>query len=834
MKQTHALFLSLLFTYPVSAEPFIVKDGQPTAEIVVATAAHEGVKRAAEDLQFHLEKISGAALPVVNAPSKEVPYQLYVGENEFTKALGYSLPGFHNSGYDILVTEHYAVFAGPTTYYPAPKFNPRDPKSVEAFHKLMGYKCGLEQFESGGAHFNTPLKIFSNDDVGPWHAVSAFLESLGVRFYAPYENGTIFPEMKNVSLRVGRTTKEAAYGRREWAYGPAMRSDKDGVAWLKRLMCGNRSGLVYNHTTRVILEAAETAQAHPEWLAEEKPGKRFEAHGGQCQGIPRYTDPGFQQACVDWARKLLDTYPQLGAVTLGAPDGGNPYDWRDRQKYEANGLSAKQGYADMMWDFHCAIARELKKSHPDKGLIWWCQYNDSIPTNIDPANIPDNLIFPGAAHPADLVLDTTARQFREYNEKITEVFNPKMKGPAWEWWLSYRSPTAPRFPIFFGKRLQEFRQFNRGFSDGSFMEVFPAWQTSGVKVNEGMKIGEVPISHLMMYVNMKLLWDPDLDLVALLNEYYKNWYGPAEKEMKAFHEFAEQVWCRQESRSVTANTGFLKEADVEQYFTMLAEAKAKAPSGTIYHARIEAMEKGYEPLKRLFPSLKREGPLVRAYPVPETFPLDGDMKKYPHNEPEPGAPEPYPPIGFGWHKLLDHGDGKALSGEELKKVGTHVSVNFQPQSRTLCIAAVCYEPEMASLAASATKHDDDGIFYDDVIEIYLDSPERSFFKVVVNPNGAIYDETQDVSIVARDSLPILWNPGVKANVKKYDDRWEAEIRIPCADLGVLGPTEQYPWGLQIGRTRIASLGTDKQKHYSLSPTGGAYRVMSKWARMWVR
>ena len=115
MKHTLALLTALLLA-PLAAlhaaEPFLVENGQPRAEIVVANAAHEGVKRAAEDLQFHLKEISGAALPVVNAPSKEIPYQLYVGENEFTKALGYSLPGFHNSGYDILVTEHYAVFAG--------------------------------------------------------------------------------------------------------------------------------------------------------------------------------------------------------------------------------------------------------------------------------------------------------------------------------------------------------------------------------------------------------------------------------------------------------------------------------------------------------------------------------------------------------------------------------------------------------------------------------------------------------------------------------------------------------------------------------------------------
>lgn len=366
------------------------------------------------------------------------------------------------------------------------------------------------------------------------------------------------------------------------------------------------------------------------------------------------------------------------------------------------------------------------------------------------------------------------------------------------------------------------------------MEVTPAWLSSGTKGEQGFRIGEVPITHLMMYVNMKLLWNPDLDLDALLNEYYRLWYGPAEAAMKDFHEFAEQVWCRQESRSVTETNGFLKEDDVPKYFEKLAAAKALTEPGTLYYQRIEAMEEGFAPLKKLFPSIMRQGAWVRAYPVPESFPLDGDLSKYPCNAP-PAGKEPYdPPIGFGWHSLRDHSSGDPLRDEEAKTQGTRVSVNFQPDSRTLCIAAICYEPDMDALAASTVLNDDLGIFQDDVLEIYFDSPERSYFKVVVNTKGAIWDESQDQTIIARDTLPLLWDPGCQAIVKKYDNRWEVEVRIPCKDLGVLGPTQQYPWGLQIGRTRIANLGSSSQRTFSLAPTGGAYKIQSKWARIWLR
>ena len=47
----------------------VVKNGKPAAEIVVAADAHEGVKRAAEDLAHFIKKMTGAELKIVNAPT---------------------------------------------------------------------------------------------------------------------------------------------------------------------------------------------------------------------------------------------------------------------------------------------------------------------------------------------------------------------------------------------------------------------------------------------------------------------------------------------------------------------------------------------------------------------------------------------------------------------------------------------------------------------------------------------------------------------------------------------------------------------------------------------
>jgi hypothetical protein len=75
---------------------------------------------------------------------------------------------------------------------------------------------------------------------------------------------------------------------------------------------------------------------------------------------------------------------------------------------------------------------------------------------------------------------------------------------------------------------------------------------------------------------------------------------------------------------------------------------------------------------------------------------------------------------------------------------------------------------------------------------------------------------------------------VKAVVKKYADRWEAEIMIPVKDLGQLGPTQEFPWGILVGRTRMLGGGPASHVGYSITPTGGAYATLPKWGKLWVK
>src|SRR6056297_2730210 len=71
-----------------AAESFLVEDGCPRAEIVIAEKPPRTTRLAARELQTYVEKISGAKLGIVTEPSGKVPVSVFVGQSAHTEKLG--------------------------------------------------------------------------------------------------------------------------------------------------------------------------------------------------------------------------------------------------------------------------------------------------------------------------------------------------------------------------------------------------------------------------------------------------------------------------------------------------------------------------------------------------------------------------------------------------------------------------------------------------------------------------------------------------------------------------------------------------------------------------
>jgi hypothetical protein len=176
------LSLLLLMSASTWAAPVeLVKGGKAVSEIIMDKDANQSVKLAAKDLQTYLKKISGAELKIANTPTPEVKNQIYVGEGEFTRKLGFKPSKFNNSGFEIVAKDNYVILTG-TDRISRKSTVTNDLKKWQDF---CGEKFGLDHVNDGLGEFNPPLNLYANDDTGTWYAASELLEQLGVRFYAP-------------------------------------------------------------------------------------------------------------------------------------------------------------------------------------------------------------------------------------------------------------------------------------------------------------------------------------------------------------------------------------------------------------------------------------------------------------------------------------------------------------------------------------------------------------------------------------------------------------------------------------------------------------------------
>lgn len=115
MKKSAFALAALLLT-PLAAlhaaNTFLVENGQPRAEIVIAEKPQRSVRIAAQDLQTYLEKIGGAKLPIVTEPSGVGMTKLFVGKSSHTDKLHIAADGLKNGAYRIVSGTDWIVFIG--------------------------------------------------------------------------------------------------------------------------------------------------------------------------------------------------------------------------------------------------------------------------------------------------------------------------------------------------------------------------------------------------------------------------------------------------------------------------------------------------------------------------------------------------------------------------------------------------------------------------------------------------------------------------------------------------------------------------------------------------
>ncbi|MCA1808082.1 MAG: DUF4838 domain-containing protein [Lentisphaerae bacterium] len=811
------LFAGLGLAGHVSAEPFIVEDGQPQAAIVIAGEPTRMQKLAAEELQKYVKKISGAELPIGKAPSDELPVTIYVGESEFTRKLGLQTDDLDSGAYRIKSGNNWLVLMGKDTNYfmdlpgdAGPEYMSRNSdknRAVEAWNKENGPKWSYAA--DNYWYYNSELDVWTTDEHGSLNAVNDFLRSLGVRWYMPGKFGEICPEMKNINLPKIDEKVSSEWKSREmifWRNRPHQTSPEH-VLWQLRLGMHIDTKVWGIHGTAQLLR--------PEWVKENHP--EFYALYGTERALKQknekacYSSEGLFQSAVGFSKMMFDKYNK-NVVTLTPTDAFMAICQCEKCRGKDTPERGLHGVlSDYVWDFMNRVAAEVAKTHPDK-YIRCHAYNSyrEAPLKID------------TFHPNLKVSICRSRnsfhdpEVKEKYRTIQDAFISKLTSQKIALFEYYSSRDG--VPRYYPHILAEDMQDLAGNIEGTYIEV------SGGETFQSEKMPDPTMAtrHLHLWLTGRLwfspdpagLWWTDVENVDdLLNEYYINFYGPAAKEMKAFVNYNEKYWPLSRSKVEV----------IDKIFELINTAHKAAGSEGIYADRIQLVIDYIEPLKVIREQLKvgRDGNPVAVFAETEekNMKLDGRLDEE------------------IWKETNTYDLKDVVTGRDLK-YKTTFKVVWAGDS--LYFGVRCEEPEMDKLLLPAKKMGDLTIFDGDEIELLLEPPSHAYYQIAIDPMGYVTDLDRPNSIIIGKTgkYKIEWESGITVAPHRGDNFWSVEVKVPALgenqgkilpDFGVSGdkPTKEAPWHFNIGRIRVGSKGCEMSM---FSPTGEeGFHYMGKFA-----
>lgn len=798
-----ALFAGLMISSSVYGATFIVKDGQPQAEIVISEQPPRMVKLAAEELQAYIEKISGAKLAITNEAGKGSPVKIYVGKSKYTDELKLSAEGLNDGAFKIISGKDWLALIGQdsdfTPLKPFTLSRADAPRMMEEWDKLTGEKWGNPQV-AGFKGYNQKMGIWAGDERGSLNAVYEFLRGLGVRWYLPGELGEIVPEMKTIELAASDrlVTPDFPYRDLSISYGAYFIATKEDILWQLRLGLNHKGGFGGGHGIIYAHNREEVKKAHPEYYALWC-GNRAIDHKGGC-GAPCLSSEGLLQQNVKFARAMFDTY-KIPAINVSPADGYGALCECELCKGKSTPERGWNGtLSDYVWNYVNRVAIELYKTHPDRKVTGLAYSSYQLPPEkID--KLSPNVDVVICRWRSNFYDPETREQFRKLTEAWLEKL-PSKEIYIWDYYLHNR-PGQDNIPAVYPHLIADDLRYLKGKSRGDFIEIYSH------RTNEFGYIA-LALNHLNVYTTARLLWDSGQDIDKMMDEYCTLFYGPAAKEMKEFLAFAEANWPMMRNQVDL----------IDRVFVLLDKASRAAGKDTVYAQRVRMVADYVQPMKELRVRLtegRKDVPKAQAGKRDKKdLKLDGRLDdKF-------------------WEGLPVY-DLKDLVTNKPPVHGTSFQIGCDGE--TLYFGIKCGEDDMKNLNVTGTKNGDPNIFMGDNLELLLETPTHSYYQVAFNPNGNVMNNDR------KKGMNIQWSSGIEAFTHKGDDFWSMEIRVPVAgdkaeDVdplnGISGnlPTEKQPWFFNLCRQRLR--GKDRELS-AFSPTGkNAFHVLLKFGELSVR
>lgn len=808
------LSLSAFATLP-AAEVYLVQDGRPQAEIILAEKPARMARLAAKELQTYVEKISGSRLEIVTQPHEgKVP--VYVGRSRFTDALKLSTEGLENGAFLMASTPQWLALLGPDEDFVPIEPWGRDRSAKETarvnaeFDKITG-DTFWNHHRDVYARYHQDLDVWDYDDAGTLNAVHEYLRSIGVRWFAPGELGEVVPALKTLPLPQVNKTVKPDFGMRRFTFYTDHTGIGDKALWCFRLGLnnGHKIGGITQicHGMKFVLMREEMKKAHPEMYLLNG-GKRDTTSKGS--GYPDLTSPLFFEKQLKFSRAMFDHFKEpMLSIDLVDGYGGMT---SDDPKWMAQ-LTPERGWSGSMSDhvfgYLNRMALELNKSHPDR-LVSGLAYSGY---RLPPAKIEK-------MSPNFVLIETRQRQSfwdeakrKEYQETRAAWMKKLLPGRylTWDYSINARPEQAGR-PVYYTRQISRDLRELKGQTLGEMIEIYD--HPAGKEASFGYD--PLSIEHLNLYLTARLWWDADQDLETLLADYFTSYFGPAAAPMRAFMDYSEANWMHMGQDP----------AKIGQAISLLSAAQAAADPQSAPGKRMQKIADMMKPLQVLQQQLSRKRETDLAYRVLEAHqtggkaltsrPFDGQvLKDY-------------------WTDTRSVGLLK-LTPSDPKPVGA-TTFQIQREESILHIGIICHEPDMAGLNIASATPDDPKILNGDCVTLLIETPSRAYYEISVSPSGATIEIDH-----AKDGKGVKWTSGAQCAVHRGEKLWSVHLRLPIVGEGAFvldplkgidgsQPKDLFPWHFNLGRQRVRG-GVIERTAFS-PPGKHDFHVPEKFAKLW--
>ncbi len=746
-------------------------------EIVVAKDAPPVVKFAAKEMKHFLDSALSCDVPIVDAPTG-MRTPIHLGSGKWTKETGVSVEGLARDAFRIIVSGKAVFIAG------------RDDANADP-ERAFSRNVWSQHYERA--------TLFG---------VYEFLERyVGVRMYFPGELGEVVPKSDRIVVPSGDFTVSPDMPGRSYSYfdegswfeGKKRDANSTGpLRWLNsyRLRMQTRY-LPFNHGLSHRGYLRRFRKSHPEYFRLNKDGSRdMNLALGKRSGKLCYTSGVWEEIYQD-AKSYLTG-----------------------EKADVRGVINPAG--DIGWWYSCQEGRYVDLMPHDGMVPCECEECKAAYDKDDPGNYMDTMIWSKMATIGNRLISegvsgyVTQMAYQPY-ARVPDVDLPTNilvmvaeRGPwsvpypddlrreyadiaAWAEKLGHKVAIWT-YPCKYGKRnVPNIPSMSPWMWGRYYKEVAPWVSHIFVQSDSDRFIHH----HLDHYVLSRVAWDTDVDVDAVIEEYFRLMYGAAAPEMKLFFKSLEEKWtvCFLSRGEDTVWGPSFNVAPPEDRWGKVYTVELLAEYNRLFSSALEKTAKG---------SLERRRVELMRRELLE--PLVAERKAF------AGLADRLADENFKF------GAGKPLTLRSCGKSSDAVPSNLRTEVLVrkgvegLVVRVTAYEPAMSDVVALKRSFDDEEVWGDNAVEVMVDptGARREVMHFMVNSAGSWADLMHRKDKSNNWGNDRKWDSGAKVAVECFADRWTCEIAIPAANFPD-GIPQKFP--AEVFRNRVLNVNANNKDWY---------------------